>query len=198
MTSCGSVTLLVQMRHWPWTYTQSISEMHDGVRGMRLLSQQSPHTFPEQMYVCTCLPSQFVPITSSKDLELCSRLPVCCAAHVLVQLAESARVAEGCWLLLWVWPDGLRVQRQDVSLRTHRHCHMGMGFTMIRSWTLMVTHHSYQQTLSSFNFAHFFHRWAPFLCILAWFLQTGVIQDEHMQPMSTNPRMLLAWQVAWW
>lgn len=186
LTSCSYVTPLVQMHNCPRARTQSISEMHHGVCGMWLLSWQSPHTFPEQMCICTCLPSLFVPITASKDLALGKRLPVCCAACVLVQLPVSA-VAEGHWPLPCTWPDGLGVQRRGVSLQRHGQCHVGMGFTMIRSLTLIVTYHSYQQTLwyclLSYT-APFSHRWGTFfLRNLTWFLQTGVIQDEHVQPV---------------
>jgi len=67
-TRRSCVTLLVQMQDCPIARTQSISETHHGVSGMQLLSQQAPHTFPEQMYICTYLPSLFVPITASKEL----------------------------------------------------------------------------------------------------------------------------------
>lgn len=180
------------MHDCPWARTQSISEMHHSFCGMRLLSRQSPHTFPEQMYICTCLPSLFVPITSSKGLTLRKRLPVCCAACVLVQLPVSA-VAEDYRLLSRTWLDGLGVQKQGVSLQGHVHCHVGMCFTTIKSLSLMVTHHCYQQTLWYYCllsfFAHFFNRWATFfLCTLTWLSQTGVIQDEHTQPMQHKSR----------
>lgn len=75
LTRCTCVTLPVHAHEPLWVHSQSISEMHHGVCGMWLLSWQSPHTFLEQMYVCTCLPSLFIPTTASKQLELLKRLP---------------------------------------------------------------------------------------------------------------------------
>lgn len=153
------------MHDCPWACTQSISEIHHDACGMRLLSQQSPHTSLEQMYICTCLSSLFIPTTASKDLALrkwaasllhslcpCATSSECHGRGLLAAASHMARRA-------WDAKSGY-VITETLALPC------GDGFIMIRSLTLMVIHHSYQQTLWYYCllsfFAHLSHRWASF------------------------------------
>lgn len=180
LTSCSCTTLLVQMPDCPQARTQSISKMHHYVCGMWLLSQQSPHTFPEQMYICTCLPSLLVPITASKDLALPKPLPVCCVACVLMQLPVRV-VAVGCQLLPRTWPDGFGVQRRGVPYRETGSATWGLGFTIIRSLTFMAPA-DFVMLLSALSFCLVLSKVSCLPLYFNLMLQTGVIQDERVQP----------------
>lgn len=199
LTSCTCVTLPVHMHKSLRVRAQSISEMHHGVCGMWLLSWQSPHTFLEQMYICTCLPSLLVPTTASKEPELLKWLFA--GPYVLVQLPVGV-MAEGCSPLPCMGPDGLEAQRQGVSLQKHERCHVWMGFIVIRSQTLMSTHHLSADFVLLLFSPFFFFSLSPVSCLLLVYFNLVLTNRSYpgctYNLSCTNPRTLLAWHVAWY